>query len=416
MEWAIGIALGLILGGVSWFIRSARAKSDLASAQATHDKDAAFLREKIAELTGQIRQVESTQAILDDAKKQMKEAFQATASNALQNNNETFLTVANENFGKTLETAKSEFRQQHQQFQELVKPLSDSYSKLNPQIETLTNQVQSVTSETAKLSGALTDSRQMGNWGEIQLQRVVEIAGMKNYCDFAKQSTVDGTGGRPDLVISLPDKRAVVVDAKASTAAFMDARQANGDRQAESAALKKHARALKNQVDDLSSKNYGEGVEGALGFVVMFVPGDQFLAAALEANSGLIEYGMRKKVAIATPASLIALLWTVANGWQQHHLTERTQEIQLVGEEMHKRLMSFINHYQDVGKELRQAVDKYNSSIGSFDSRIAPHGRRFAHLVLNDEEAFKQPSVIEAVVRESSYADQNALQSDDEAA
>ena len=417
MEWIIGVAIGLVVGGVAcWLVRDARASSDLASQQAIHDKDTAALREKIAGLTGQMRQVESTQAILDDAKKQMKETFQATASEALQSTTKAFLTTANENLGKTMETAKGELQRQQQEFQSLVKPLSETYDKLNPQIEQLATRVESVTTETAKLATALTDNRQIGYWGEIQLRRVVEAAGMVSYCDFSEQETADGTGGRPDLVISLPDKRAVVVDAKASTAAYMDARKADGDKQAESAALEKHARALKNQVDDLASKNYGDGVEGALGFVVMFVPGDQFLAAALEANSGLIEYGMRKKVAIATPASLIALLWTVANGWQQHHLAENAREIQEVGEEMHRRMMNFINHYQDVGKELRQAVDKYNASIGSFDSRVAPQGRRFAQLVLNDEQAFQQPSVIEAVVRESSYVDENVLQPGDEAA
>ena len=366
-------------------------------------------------MEGELKQANDAQTILEAAKEQLGEAFQATASKALQNNNEAFLDVANENFGKTLETAKSEFNQRHQLFQELVKPLSENYGKLNPQIETLTTQVQSVTTETAKLSGALTDSRQMGNWGEIQLRRVVEVAGMVEYCDFAEQTTLDGMGGRPDMVIKLPNSRAVIVDAKASTAALLDSQQATDEKGANDALIK-HASALKGQVDSLARKNYGLGAEGALEFVVMFVPGDQFLAAALRANPGLIEYGMQKRVAIATPASLISLLWAVANGWQQDRIAKNAQEIQTVGEEMHKRMQSFINHYQNVGKGLGRVIDAYNKSVGSFDRSVVPQGRRFAGLVKGDDDAFPQVNEIDSLPRTSSYADANAIRSDDEAA
>ena len=409
MEWIIGVIIGLVVGGATcWLVRDARARSQLTSQQSEH-------RVEIARLEGELKQTNDAKTILDAAKEQLGEAFQATASKALQSNNDAFLTVANENFGKTLETAKGEFRQQHQQFQDLVKPLSESYGKLNPQIETLTTQVQSVTAETAKLSGALTDNRQMGNWGEIQLRRVVEVAGMVDYCDFAEQSTVDGTGGRPDMVIRLPNSRAVVVDAKASTAAFLDSQQAT-DEKASSDALAKHARALKVQVDDLARKDYGAGADGALEFVVMFVPGDQFLAAALRANPGLIEYGMQKRVAIATPASLISLLWTVANGWQQARIAKNAQEIHEVGQEMHKRMQTFINHYENVGKGLGRAIDAYNRSVGSFDRSVVPQGRRFAELVKGDEETFPQVNEIDSLPRTSTYAEASALQSDEEAA
>ena len=176
MEWIVGIIIGLIVGGAaSWLVRNARAKSDLASQQADY-------REEIAGLKGKLEQSDEAQAILDAAKEQLNEAFKSTASSALQNNNQAFLTLANENLGKTLESAKGELDRRHQQFQELVKPLAENYGKLNPQIETLTTQVQSVTAETARLSGALTDNRQIGNWGEVQLHRVVELAGMVEYC------------------------------------------------------------------------------------------------------------------------------------------------------------------------------------------------------------------------------------------
>ena len=353
--------------------------------------------------------------MLDTAKKQLNEAFESTASRALQRNNQAFLTVANENFGKTLETAKGEFARRRQQFEDLVRPLSESYGKLNPQIETLTTHVQSVTDKTARLSEALTDNRQVGNWGEVQLRRVVEVAGMVRYCDFAEQPTAEGSGGRPDMVINLPNNRAVVVDAKASTAAFLASQGASNEEEA-SAELVKHANALKGQVDALSKKNYGAGISGALEFVVMFVPGDQFLSAALRANPGLIEYGMQHHVAIATPASLIALLWTVSNGWQQDRIAQNAREIQKVGEEMHKRLQTFVNHYEDVGKGLDRAVGAYNRSVGSFDRNVVPQGRRFAELTLDDEDAFPHVDVIEGSPRTSKYATTRALQSEDEAA
>lgn len=403
-----GIVLGLIAGGAAcWLVRGARAKSAIASQQAEH-------REEIAGLRGKLERTEDAQTMLDAVKEQMNETFQATASKALQRNNESLLTLADEKIGKTLETAKGEFSLRHQQFQALVKPLSESYGKLNPQIESLTTQVRSVSEETAKLSGALTDTRQVGHWGEVQLRRVVEVAGMVNYCDFAEQPAAGGSGNRPDMVIKLPNNRAVVVDAKASTAAFLAFQEAANDATA-SDALTKHANALKRQVDALSKKNYGEDVTGSLEFVVMFVPGDQFLAAALRANPGLIEYGMEKRVAIVTPASLIALLWTVSSGWQQDRIAKDARKILEVGLEMHKRMIPFVKHYNNVGNKLGEAIRAYNDSIGSFDKKVAPQGRRFAELMHGNEDDFPQVNEVEDSPRTSKYAEARQLQSDDEA-
>ena len=361
-------------------------------------------RAEAAGLRGQLEQIDSANKILDAAKEQLSEVFQATAGRALQSNNELFMNVARENLGKTLESAKGEFNQRHEQFQALVKPLAQNYEKLNPQIESLILQSQSLAAETGKLSNALTNNRQIGSWGEIQLRRVVELAGMTEHCDFVEQTTVNGSNDRPDLTVKLPEKRTVVVDAKASTAAYMEAQQTE-DESASAEALRRHAGALRTQVDDLARKNYGAHVEGSLDFVVMFVPGDQFLAAALNANPSLIEYAMSKRVAIATPASLISLLWAVANGWQRFRIAENAETIRQAGEDMHQRMQVFIGHYQRVGRELRSAVDAYNSSVGSFDSRVAPQGRRFAQLVTDKEDDFAQPQAIEKVISTSRYAD-----------
>ena len=401
MEFMIvGIVMGLIVGGASsWLIRSARAKVEVADSQAE------YIRE-VENLKGQLQQTDSTQAILDAAKTQLSETFQATASQALQSSNKQFLQLAQQSLGTTLESAKSEFYQRHLKFQELVKPLSENYGKLNPQIETLTTQMQSITAETAKLSGALSDTRQVGSWGEVQLRRVVELAGMTQYCDFDEQKTSANSRARPDLIVNLPERRAIVVDAKASIVAYMEAYQTS-DEEASDAIWIKHADALKRQVNNLASKHYETEIEGALSFVVMFVPGDQFLAAALSTNPDLIEYAMGKQVAIATPASLIAMLWAVNHGWQQIRFAESAQQIKDVGEEMHKRMMIFISHYQDVGRDLNRTVAAFNKSIGSFDERVVPQGRRFSELVIGDTDRFLVPEVIDETPRISRHVSQS---------
>ncbi len=340
MELIIGLVVGLVVGGITcWVMQGYRAKA------------------RMARLEGQLEQAASTNELIEAARGQMSETFQAAAGIALRNNNELFMNVAKESLGRTLETARGEFSRRHEQFQSLVKPLSENYEKLAPQIESLMQQNQMLTAETGRLSNALTNNRQIGSWGEVQLRRVVELAGMAEHCDFVEQTTVGPSGDRPDLMVKLPEKRTVVVDAKASTAAYMEAQQTEDE--AESGeALNRHATALRSQVDSLASKNYGAKVDGALDFVVMFVPGDQFLAAALRANPSLIEYAMGKRVAIATPASLISLLWAVANGWQRHRIAENAEAIREAGEELHQRMQNFIERYQKVGGESIQPVHR----------------------------------------------------------
>ena len=390
---AAGVLIGAVIAGLAQEIR---ARSKLTRQEAEH-------REQNANLAGQLQQAQIAQDIIQSAKEQMAETFQAAAGQALRNNNEVFLTTAQENLGKTLETARGDFRERHQQFTDLVKPLTENYQKLGPQIESLTLQNQSLTTETAKLSSALTNNRQVGAWGEIQLQRVVELAGMTQYCDFVQQTTATGSLDRPDLTVRLPENRTIIIDAKASTQAYMQSQNQEDPGEREKS-LEAHAGSLKGQVDDLAKKDYGSKVEGALDFVVMFIPGDQFLSAALAANPGLVEYAMAKRVAIATPASLISLLWAVANGWQRQRIAQDAEVIRKTGMEMHDRMMTFIGHYQNVGKNLDQAVRTYNQSVRSFDSRVAPQGRKFAELVMNDADKFLEPAEIQSTPETSKQA------------
>ena len=338
---------------------------------------------------------------------QIRDTVQASAAQAFQANNQTFLDLAHERFSNTMEAAKGELNQRHELFQALVKPLTEDYKSLDPQIKQLIQQNTTLTTETGKLASALTNNQQVGNWGEVQLRRVVELAGMTEYCDFAEQQSI-GSGERPDLTVSLPEQRTIIVDAKASTKAYLEAQQQEDPEQS-AETLKRHAGALKAQVDDLARKDYGAKEPTSLDFVVMFIPGDQFLAAALRQEPGLVEYAMGKRVAMATPASLIALLWAVSNGWQQHRIARDAAEIQTVGEEMHRRMLSFINHYEKVGKELENAVKSYNSSISVFDSRVVPQGRRFEGLLKGEENALPELQMVEGDTRTSRYADAPAL-------
>ncbi|MCY3900403.1 MAG: DNA recombination protein RmuC [Caldilineaceae bacterium] len=404
VEVIVGIVAGCLLGGVViWIVQGSRAKSRLARMEADWVKEKTALREENAGLKGQLEQSNSAEKIVEMAKEQLNERFQATASQALQANNSQFMDLAQENLGKTLEAAKGDFKQRHEQFEALVKPLTQNYEKLNPQINLLAQRSENLATETGKLSSALTDNRQIGNWGEVQLRRVVELAGMEEYCDFREQAAIGDSQSRPDLTVRLPEQRTVVIDAKASTAAYMEAQQAD-DEAARDSSLKRHASAMKAQVDDLAKKEYGAKVEGSLDFVVMFVPGDQFLSAALNANPELIEYAMHRRVAIATPASLISLLWSVANGWQRQRIAEDAERILIEGQELHKRLMTFMDHFKDVGTRLNRAVETFNKSVGSYDSRVLPQGRRFAEMVTDKKEELPQPLQIENRARISSYA------------
>ena len=416
MDWIAGLVVGLLLGGGgSWLVQVFRARSRLDKQASDHQRTIAKLNldysQTVAGLRGQLDEVRSTERLLEDAKKALDDRFKATASRALEANNQQFMNLAKAKLGETLENAKGEFKVRHEQFQALVKPLAENYGKLNPNIESLVKQGHQLAAETGKLSSALTNNRRIGDWGEMQLRRVVELAGMTKYCDFTEQRRVSDSRKKPDLIVRLPQGRKVVVDSKASIEAYLEAEGAE-DGSERDKALRRHAGALRSQVNDLAGKDYGTEVEGSLDFVVMFVPGDQFLAAALEAenrngkkDANLIAYAMSKRVAIATPSSLIALLWTVANGWTQQRLSENAERIRKAGEEMHKRMEVFIGHYEKVGRGLKSTLDAFNASVGSYDNRILPQGRKFSELVTGDEDnSLRPPGTIEKPVRVSRYA------------
>ena len=370
----IGVGIGgIAVGVIVYFWRESKRSTD------------------VARLQGQLERAQDAEQLIQTAEQRMGTAFQAAAAPVMKQSVEQFLTSANDNF---VQSRKS--------FEDIVKPLSENYAKLNPNIESLMRQNVTITETTQGLRDALTDNRQIGSWGEFQLARILELTGMTPYVDYSEQETVQGSGERPDVIVHLPDERDVVIDSKASLIAYLEATD-NSDDESRDAALARHARALRTQVDDLAKKDYGDKVRGSLGFVVMFVPGDQFLSAALEANSSLVDYAMNKKVAIATPSTLFALLTALANGWQQHHLAQNAEEIRKAGVEMHNRLQTFMGHYKRAGDQLRRATESFNSSVGSFDRNVIPQARRFEELpgVTPNQDAL--PGHIDVEVRESVY-------------
>ncbi|MCY4575664.1 MAG: DNA recombination protein RmuC [Chloroflexi bacterium] len=374
METVIGLVAGAIVVGLAaWLVQEFR------------------WRQRNAELRGQLTRAVDAEQLMQATEQRMGTAFQAAAAPVMKQSMEQFLV-----------SATNSFSQSRKSFEELVKPLRENYEKLNPNIESLMRQNISIAEATRGLRDALSDNRQVGAWGEIQLRRIIELANMVDYCDFSEQTTVDDGSGRPDVTVRLPENRAIVIDSKASAAAYLEAQEAETDDEAEEA-LVRHAGALRSKVDDLARKDYGKQVAGSLDFVVMFVPGDQFLAEALRARNDLIEYAMSRRIAIATPSTLISLLWAVANGWERHSLEQNAEEIRKAGEEMHGRLLTFMNHYSRAGNQLRQAVDSFNASVGSFDTRVIPQAQRFAQLRGQDPEVFSGPPQIEAEPRESRY-------------
>ena len=285
---------------------------------------------------------------------------------------------------------------QHEALDRLVQPLSDNYAKLNPQIELLLSQGTNIVAETSRLASALSNNRQIGNWGEIQLRRVVELAGMTDYCDFEEQATVDGQ--RPDMVITMPDKRKIIIDAKTSTQAYMDA-YANGDEDKQ--ALTRHAHSVKAQVDELSKRKYGESSAEFLNFVVMFVPGDAFLSAALRADPTLIEYAAGKGVVLATPSTLLAMLLAVAEGWQRRRMEENAEKVKEAGEALYKHVLNFIRHYKATGDALEKAVKSYNLSISAYDRGVAVQGQKLGQLITGADSELSEVQSVEELVKES---------------
>jgi DNA recombination protein RmuC len=444
MELGISGAIGLLLGSViAWLALRSRSAALHARLSLT-EKELAAEKADLARLLEERQQLVASRARLESAleierktsnekiellsksgeraAEDLQNAFKALAADALNSNNTTFLQIAQETLKRFQGEAKGDLEARQKAVADLVAPVRESLNKVDAQIQLmevargqaygdLKAQVQSLIttqkelqSQTGNLVRALRTPNVRGRWGEIQLRRVVEIAGMLAYCDFAEQETVATDSGRirPDLVVKLPGGKHVVVDAKTPLQAFLDAFETSDEEQRRTC-LANHARQVRDHINTLGGKKYWEQFETTPEFVVMFLPGETFFSAALEQDTGLIEHGVLNRVIPSSPTTLIALLKAINYGWNQEKLARNAQEISALGKELHERLRKLAGHITLVGTNLDRAVEAYNQAVGSLETRVLVSARKFAELGASVPEEITPLEPIETTSRALSF-------------
>ena len=353
-----------------------------------------------------------------DVESRLRGSFAELAGKALRENADMFLKLARESFAREQAGAQAQLRERERALGQMVEPIQraldstgvqlqgfererrDAFTSLRTQIEQLTLGQQALQRETRNLVGALRRPEVRGRWGELTLRRVVEIAGMSEHCDFSEQATVSTATGpvRPDLVLRMPEGRELVVDAKTPLDAYLDAIEATSD-EARAAALSRHGQQVEARVRELAGKAYWSQFKKSPEFAVLFLPGDQFLSAALSARPELLEFAMRQGVVLATPATLMALFKAVAHGWRQSTVAEHAARILELGQELHRRLGSFVGHLERTGKRLGEALDAHNSALASLERQVLPQARRFTELGAVSGESLPVLERVDGVVR-----------------
>jgi DNA recombination protein RmuC len=390
----LGAAGGVIIG---WLLASLRAGRRITELATTLELERRQTGERVAE-------VERTIAAL--------------SGEALRQNSQTFLQLAEATLKQFHVQAKGDLEQKEKAVEGMIKPIrealekteqqvramekerKEAYGALSKHLETMTQTQQLLQGETSKLVSALRRPEVRGQWGELTLKRLAELAGMVEHCDFYPQETIETEEGRmrPDMIVRMPDGREIVVDVKTPLDAYLNAVEAP-DETTRARHLEHHARKLRERVRELAAKAYWNQFPNAPDFVVLFIPGDQFLAAALDVDRALLEDALKQKIILATPTSFVALLRAVAYGWRQEALAENADRIRELGEDLYQRLATFTEHLAKVGANLENSVSAYNKAVGSLDSKVLPGARKFVEMGVSPKKPLETPGPVELAAR-----------------
>ena len=416
LNWQLGVAIGvaLVVGAlIAYLITRARMDKTILAIRDANNQLHTELKIE------QAQSLEKIQA-LKESREQLKESFSALSKHALDANNESFLQLAQQKLGLFETRAQANLSEKEKAIETLLKPMSEALNKTEKQISeiekerkqaygSIVEQLKSVNeaqhglqSETEQLVRALRRPEVRGQWGELTLKRLAELAGMVNHCDFEEQahaSVEDGRNMRPDMIVRMPEKRELIVDAKTPLDAYLTAIQSDSQQEQE-AHLKHHARKVRERMKELASKAYWSQFKQSPDFVILFIPGEQFLTSALDHDDKLLEDAFANRVILATPTTLVALLRSVAYGWQQASISENAEHVRDLAQDLYKRLHSFCSHLQKVGKNLDDSVANYNKAIGSLERQVLPGARKFTELGIQAKEELPLIDEIEKKARD----------------